>query len=436
MSIRAVLLLVLLLPNVPFCFFRPFHGVILWTIISFASPQWYAWGAAYYFPSAELVAIPTILGFMVFSRGWIRMISRESFLILLLWLWFTLTTIVSTNTPLFVEHADQTWQRWQFVTKVLMMTFVTMGIVDTFARLRTLVMVTACCFSFYVVKALPLMITTGGGFRLYGPPRSMVEDNNDLGLALNMTLPLLFFLAQSETHKRWKQLFWGLFIVVIPGIFFTYSRGALLGLVAVMTLMLLRVKQRVLLIPVIGLALVIALVFAPPEWKERMDFSRKGAALDKSAYSRINAWTFAWRLAKDYPITGGGFDTFDKALFDRYAPNSSDVHGPHSIYFGLLGEHGWPGLILYMSLVASCFASVRKIIRAAKRMGDEVAANYANAFGFSLVGFLTSGLFLGRAYFDYYFTIVCFIVILKRVCFQAWRQAEEEEEMLPAEATA
>jgi len=265
----------------------------------------------------------------------------------------------------------------------------------------------------------------------------MVEDNNDLGLALNMTLPLLFFMAQSETNKRLKQLFWGLFLIVIPGIFFTYSRGALLGLVAVMTLMLLRVKQRVLLIPVMALALLVALVFAPPAWKERMDFSRKGAAMDQSAYSRLNAWTFAWRLAKDYPITGGGFETFTKDLFDRYAPNSHDVHGPHSIYFGLLGEHGWIGLTLYMMLVASCFASVGSIIRTAKRVGDDVAANYANAFGLSLVGFLVSGLFLGRAYFDYYFAIVCFIVVLKRVCFQAWRSDEEEEaEALPAEATA
>jgi probable O-glycosylation ligase (exosortase A-associated) len=427
-SVRAILLLLLLIPNVPFCFFRPFHGVILWTIISFASPQWYAWGAAAYFPSAELVAIPTLLGFAIFSRGWSRMVSRESFLMIILWLWFTLTSIISTHTPLFAPHAEQTWYRWEFVTKVLLMTLVTMGIVNTFARLRILMIVTACCFSFYVVKALPFMIMTGGSFRLYGPPRSMVEDNNDLGLALNMTLPLLFFLAQSETHRRLKQLFWGLFIVVIPGILSTYSRGALLGLVVVMLFMLMRVRQRLLLVPVIGLVMTIVMLFAPPAWKERMDFSRKGAAMDQSAYSRINAWTFAWRLSQDYPLVGGGFETFTKELFDRYAPNSRDVHGPHSIYFGVLGEHGWVGLTLYMILVASCFVSTAKVKRRAKRLGDEVAANYADACTLSLVGFLTSGFFLGRAYFDYYFAIVCFIVVLKRVCFEEWRRAEQEPE--------
>ena len=35
---------------------------------------------------------------------------------------------------------------------------------------------------------------------------------------------------------------------------------------------------------------------------------------------------------------------------------------------------------------------------------------------FSLVGFMVTGAFLGRAYFDYYFGIVVCVAILKRLC--------------------
>src|SRR6185436_19127720 len=136
MGVRAMLLLVTLIPCVPFCFFRPFFGVVMWTIISFASPQWYAWGAATYFPSAELIAIPTILGFVVFSNGWKRLFSRESFLIAVLWAWFTITSIVSASQPLFAPNAEIMWMRYEFVSKILLMTFVAMGVIDTFARLR------------------------------------------------------------------------------------------------------------------------------------------------------------------------------------------------------------------------------------------------------------------------------------------------------------
>jgi putative inorganic carbon (hco3(-)) transporter len=434
-GIRAILLLVVLLPSVPMCFFRPFYGVLLWTVFSFASLQWYAWGVGYLLPTAEMVAIPTILGFLVFSRGgWNRLVSRETFLMLALWVWFLITSINSANTPLFTPHITETWSRLEFVSKILLMTLVTMGIVDSFARLRTLVIVVAGCFSFYVIKAIPFIILTGGNFRLYGPPKSMVEDNNDLGLALNMTLPILFFLAQAETDRRLKRVFWGLFAITIPAILCTYSRGALVGLVAVMIMMFLRLKRRVVWTPAILLAILIIALFAPEQWKERMDFRRQGAVVDESAYSRFNSWKFSWNLAKDYPIAGGGFETFTQELFDRYAPNTKDLHGPHSIYFGVLAEHGFVGLGLYLWLIVSCFASIRRIIKRAGLYGDKVAASYARMFGVSLVGFLTSGAFLGRAYFDYYFTVVALIVILKQVCFSEWRDRGVNEWQIEEQA--
>jgi probable O-glycosylation ligase (exosortase A-associated) len=419
-SYRALLLVSVLGSCVPFCFVRPFFGVLVWTILSFACPQAYCWGARYYFPSAELVAVPTILGFIVFNHDWKRLWSRESLFIVLLWAWFTVTSIVAAGTPLFANHIDDMWDRYAFVSKVLLMTFLTMGAVNSFARLRTLVIVTASCFTFYVVKALPWLVASGGNFRLYGPPRSMVADNNDLGLALNMTLPLMFFLFQTERNPKLRRLFLWLVGCLVLGIFCTYSRGALVGLVVVAGLMIMQLRQRIVLIPMLALVVLVAALFAPEKWKDRMDLAQKNRTLDASAYSRINAWTFSWNLVQDYPITGGGFETFEKELFDRYAPTSKDVHGPHSIYFGVLGEHGFVGLGLYLTLVASCFLSTRKIIKASKLYGDEVATGYALMCRYSLIGFLTCGLFLGRAYFDYWFAIVAFIVILKKVSFEAW----------------
>jgi probable O-glycosylation ligase (exosortase A-associated) len=443
MSLRAALLLAILIPSVPFCFFRPFYGIILWTIIAFASPQWLAWGSAYILPVAEMVAAPTLLGFAVFKASDCRrLMARESLLMVVLWIWFTVTTIVSVNTPLFMPHAVPTWARWEFVTKVMLMSLVTAVIVDSYARLRILVMTIAGCFTMYVVKALPFMIMTGGSFRLYGPPKSMVEDNNDLGLALNMTLPLLFFLAHTEANPKVRKVFWFLFAATIPGIFMTYSRGALVGLAAVLGGMMLRVKQRILLVPALVIGVLIAVVFAPDNWKQRMDFTNQDAVMDSSAISRINAWTYSWNLAQEFPVAGGGFDTFTRDLFTRYAPDGRDVHGPHSIYFGVLAEHGFVGLALYMALVLSCFFTLRRINKQARMYDDEVAAGFANMFRFSLVGFLTSGLFLGRAYFDYYFAIVACIVCLKLACRDAWRDGhrlagapiDDEEEEYAEEA--
>jgi probable O-glycosylation ligase (exosortase A-associated) len=260
----------------------------------------------------------------------------------------------------------------------------------------------------------------------------MIADNNDFGLALNMTAPLFFFLAQTEAN-RWVRRFFGfLFLITIPSVFFTYSRGALVGLIAVMGLMFLQSKQRLILIPVITMATIVALMFAPDAWKQRMDPTRPDA-LDNSAKERLNAWAFATNLASEYPITGGGFATFTPELFGRYAPVALDIHGPHSVYFQVLGEHGYVGLSLYLALLLTCFAGAHRLVREARSYQDREVIHYANMFRFSMIGFLSSGAFLGRAYFDYFFSLVACLAILDTVARDRWAQGiESDGELDPA----
>jgi probable O-glycosylation ligase (exosortase A-associated) len=260
----------------------------------------------------------------------------------------------------------------------------------------------------------------------------MIADNNDLGLALNMTLPLFFFLARTESKPWMRRLFAFLFVVTIPAIFCTYSRGALVGLVIVSTLMFLQLKERWLLLPVGAIALVIVVLVAPPAWKERMDPTREGA-IDASANARLNAWAYSRNLAFDYPITGGGFATYTRELFALYAPSGPKGSiGPHSVYFGVLAEHGFVGLFLYLVLMVSCLATTFRLSKWGGVFGDERIVNYAKMFRFSLIAFLASGTFLGRAYFDYVFAMVGCLAVLKSVAYREWSQAslepEEEEE--------
>ena len=166
-----------------------------------------------------------------------------------------------------------------------------------------------------------------------------------------------------------------------------------------------------------------------------MDFAQDGTLIDSSARSRFNSWTYSWRLALDYPVTGGGFEAYTQSLFNLYAPNPQDVHGPHSIYFGVLAEHGFVGLALYLSLVFSSFLTLRRVGRQARRWGDIRTANYATMLQMSLIGFLASGAFLGRAYFDYYFTVVACTVAVSRL-WQLDCLAADSSELILQEQTA
>jgi len=269
MPVRDFVLLAFFVVSVPICFFRPFYGIIMWVIVAFLNPQSYIWRFGEDFPWGLTVAVATIGGCLLFGASWSALKSREVGLIMILWGWFLVSTVVSVNTPALMHHAADTLYRFNFTSKILLMTVLMVAIVNTFQRLRNLVIVVACCFGFFVAKAFPFVIITGGAFRVYGPNHSMIADNNDLGLALNMTMPMFFFLAQSE-RKMWvKAMFLALFLMTIPVIFFTYSRGALIGLLSVFICFItfMSLRQRMILVPAIALGLVMSLTFAPDSWR-------------------------------------------------------------------------------------------------------------------------------------------------------------------------
>ena len=92
MPARAVFLLTVIIASLPVCFVRPFFGILAWTVVAFLNPQSFLWDAGSIFPWGQALAIPTLAGMVVFSRGWNRRIlSAEVLWIAVLWIWFTTT---------------------------------------------------------------------------------------------------------------------------------------------------------------------------------------------------------------------------------------------------------------------------------------------------------------------------------------------------------
>jgi O-antigen ligase len=92
---------------------------------------------------------------------------------------------------------------------------------------------------------------------------------------------------------------------------------------------------------------------------------------DASAQERFNSWTFAYRLVREFPILGGGFKTFTDPLNERYGLSllaEGTQLGPHSIYFRMLAEHGFPGLFLFLALIASCILSANRVKNVFKKI--------------------------------------------------------------------
>jgi probable O-glycosylation ligase (exosortase A-associated) len=412
MPVRDIALVIVVVSLLPVCFLRTWVGVLVWCWLAFMNPHRLVWDFAYYLPFSQWVAIATLAG-LVFARDRQPMVwTRETVLLLVLWGWFCLTTMGA----LYPEDARGQLER---VSKILLMTFLVIPFFQDRGRLRILLLVVAGSIGFYGLKGGIWVLLTGGQYHVLGPPEdTFISTNNALALVLNMILPVLFYLAKEETRRWRRHLLYATFYASIISVLFTYSRGGLVGLLVVLGVLFLN-RQNLPYVAAAALLLcVLAFGFAPDKWLGRME-TIANYQEDGSANARFTSWYVAFRLANDSPVTGGGFwGVANQQTYQRYLPGApyGDLpqHDAHSIYFGLLGEHGYPGLALFAMLIGSTLLSlslVRK--RALQREDLRWAANYASMLRASILGYLVCGTFLSVAYFDLAYLLLAVAVLVK-----------------------
>ncbi len=387
---------------------HPYIGVLAWTWVSVMNPHRLAWGFAVDFPVALTVVIGTALGLLLTrDRRRFPPMTAPVVVLLLFMLWMCFTSVMA----IYPELIGPMFSR---VMKILGMVLVAMCVLNSRRHVDQLMWVLVISLGFYGLKGGLFTITTGGEYRVWGPAGSFIEGNNEVALALIMSIPLMRYL-QLVTAKRWIRLGLGaLMALTALAALGSQSRGALIAIVAMAALMWLRSEHKIasgIVIVTLAAGLV---AFMPGQWEARMQ-TIDASNLDSSAEGRINAWRMAWNLAKDRPI-GGGFEVITPELFARYAPNPQDIHAAHSIYFQVLGEHGFPGLLLFLLLWWLVWRHAGLMRRQGAASPDLAWARHLGAMiQVSLVGYLVGGAFLSLAYFDLPYDLLVLVVVARMV---------------------
>lgn len=384
-------------------FSRPHIGIYLWTWIGLMNPHRLTWGIAYEFPFAAVAAGTTLLG-LLFSKAPRRMVwSRETWLLILFTLWMILTTLFAFDPPAAVEYLRR-------VLKILLFAFLTIYLITDKEKLVGLVWVTVASLAFYGVKGGIFTLTGGGIHWVLGPEGSFIGGNNEIGLALIMTVPLMFFLLH-QLEKKWARYAMMLAIFLTGlAIVGSQSRGGFIGIIAMSGFLWLKSRHKISVgVLILILAIVVAMLM-PETWWERME-SIRNYKQDPSAMGRINAWWTAWNVASDN-LLGGGFKMFTITTFHLYAPDPLDIHDAHSIYFQVLGEHGFIGLGIFLLLGFTTWFRCGRMIRIARNKPElKWVGDLASMLQVSLIGYGVSGAFLGLAYFDYYYHLIAITLI-------------------------
>ncbi|CAN7660285.1 putative O-glycosylation ligase, exosortase A system-associated [Pseudoduganella sp. LjRoot289] len=401
---RDILITLIVFASLPYTFKKPYIGVLMWVWISVMNPHRLSWGFAYSFPFAAIVAGVTLLA-LVLVKGPRKLPATPAVKVMIAFtLWMTVTT-------LFAIHPSDSYEMMMRVMKIMLMTFVAMMLIRDKEQIHFFLWTLVGSLGYYGVKGGLFTAMTGGSFRVWGPDSSFIHGNNEVALALVVLVPIIYYLFM-ETANKWLKR--GL-LVSIPlcllAAIGSYSRGALLALLAMSFFLWLKSPKKVVVGLAITLTIPLLVMFMPAQWGQRMDTINEYKE-DASAMGRINAWWMAYNLAVDRPLTGGGFEIYDAGVFARYAPIPNDIHAAHSVYFQCLGEHGFIGLGLYLGTVMLCWRRANWIIRQTSAWAEfQWAGKLARMIQVSIIGFGVGGAFLSLLYFDVPYYLLAMLLV-------------------------
>lgn len=409
----------------PLAVMRPFVGILLWSWVSFMAPHRELWGFAGSLPWAAMVIGATVLGCVLAREPKRFELNAVSGLALVLAACFTITTLFAQGSSDFV------WLRYDRAIKALIGLALTAALLTDRWRVHALVWLMVISIGFYSVKGGIFTIINGGSYRIFGPAHTMIADNNHLAAAMLVALPLMNYLRLQSRHPIVRQVLLVSIVLSVFAVVGSYSRGALLGLIATAAVLWWRTNGKIVSGIVIVICVAGAAAFMPPAWVERMN-SIGSYQQDGSAAGRIELWGISWKLALKNPVLGTGFG----GPYYQRVVNTVQPGGParavHSIWFEILGEHGFPTFFVWFGMtVAGVVYSLRLIRLARDRPDLSWAHDFARMAQVSIVAYLVSGTFLSLSYWDYYWTLLVAIGAVYRL---ALREIEAPSTAVPATA--
>lgn len=208
------------------------------------------------------------------------------------------------------------------------------------------------------------------------------KDHTIYGAIVALSLPLSIGLFRSKIHTPLLQaVLIGMIVIIITGLYFSYTRAAWLSVIAALGVwLLIRLRIKFSIIAGITLTLGTLLLISwdriqmelernkqehtTEEFGERLQ-SATNVSTDASNLERINRWSCAIAMFKERPVMGFGPGTyaFEYARFQEpdnltiISTNFGDLGNAHSEYLGPLAEMGVLGLLSFLGVVAAIFYS-------------------------------------------------------------------------------
>jgi probable O-glycosylation ligase (exosortase A-associated) len=416
----------------------PFVASLAYIWVDIFQPQSVAPVIAAMMPISMITALAAIAAYLFADR---RNPPRLGLLTVLLVAWCAWMTLTVTW-AVFPEFA---WNKWNWAFKTAAFTTLLPFVFTSRIRIEAALLVFVCAIMTTVLPFAVKMAISGGG---YGQKLGLVSVNagwggegSTLSTYAFATLPLVTFLAHHSLiapGRRWMRYVYYLAPVLATlATMATFARAGIIAGAVWAAIAWWHSRRKVALIFALLAAIVAIQPLTSAEWTERMS-TTVDARHEDSALGRLLSWQWTWDFAMRNPL-GGGFDVYRASHAVTQRPDGSEfsINGlaSHSIYFEVLGEQGWIGLGIFLSIVAVFFLGMMKVRRRARGREDFAwMGGLASALMQSTLIFMAGAAFSGIAHQPLQYYLIMFAVSLSAVMARVG--ARSAEPVAPPQAAA
>jgi putative inorganic carbon (hco3(-)) transporter len=219
--------------------------------------------------------------------------------------------------------------------------------------------------------------------------QGVLGDPNEYAQFLLALLPLLCVGMESRGKIFRIGVILPIATLLLVAIFFTHSRGALVGLALVTGVFVMQRLKLVggTLVTALGVALLAGVGFTG-------SFTGNRAISVEGGLDRLNIWSDGLGMFRSSPIWGVGFNGFT----DTHVAGAS-IQTAHNSFLLCVAELGLIGCFFWVGLLLVSLWQLRLIANAADYGdSDPESRAWANGVLFALVAFLVPGFFLSETY--------------------------------------
>lgn len=391
---------------------RPFLMTLAYLYVDIVQPQEISYYLVNSVPVSLIFGAGAVLFFLLFDDKRHLHFGRLQALMLLFLAWITFTTF-NAQLP---EYA---WVKWDPAWKAIVFGAFLPFVLRTRQRIEAALL-------FIVISAGALTISGGlktlAGGGGYGTMSLLMDSNTGLyegstisAIAVAL-IPLILYLYQFNQIVAKSRITWllaaGLVFAALLIPIGTEARTGIVCIAVLAGLLFLRARRKLVYLALAAVLAVVTVPLLPESFTGRMS-TIKSYDEDNSASTRLAVWGWTLDFVREHPL-GGGFSAYklneievevqrrsgdDSNSSERTVTIQDEARAFHSSYFETLGEHGYPGLLIYLVMLFTALWQLRRLYQRFRSSEENHwIADLARSLGHTLIIYMVGSIFIGIAF--------------------------------------